>query len=663
MKYRNQVENLFALQSDSAPDIGRNGVYFVRTSLSKEKNTYVSDIMYRPFDAAEESVYVSDGSENASPVETGDGLYYLSNRTGTFQIYRLRDGLTEQMTAMPNGAECIVYSAKHSALFFTTNLAKSFPDVFTYDDVRAWEESSSTEPPFWYVKELGYHANGIGFRNTEEEHVIMMQDLDTGKLRRLHTQTTGYNLRGKITLTPQEDALLFEDRLRPENPAEHDTGAFRLNLTTFETEHLTEGFENGIFGDLSMSADGRYIAAVGNDLPYETPNQLTIYLYDRETGSWSTPLAERDLLTADVSVSDAFRHIRNPLTAWYGNEVYFLTSEKETVYLNAYDVKTGELRRLSRTGASVKEFCIREDRLCTLTTSSENPFDLRLKNLKDGSETVVNPKLQRETAAFEAARYRSLDYVDEEGQHVHGILVYPVPYDENRTYPILVNVHGGPYMMHAHVFYHEVQVQAAQECFVLLPNPRGSYGYGQKHVRAVYERYGKEDARDVLELLDRVEDEVPQIDRNREHITGGSYGGFMTNWLVTQTDRFQAAVSQRSMSNFLSMFGTSDIGFYFYKGETGHDISDPEFLWKSSPLAYADRVKTPILLIHALEDLRCPFEQAQQFFTAIRYFGGEAQMLVFPDSNHELSRSGLPSYRLRRLEGMLNFLKTYGKMD
>ena len=143
----------------------------------------------------------------------------------------------------------------------------------------------------------------------------------------------------------------------------------------------------------------------------------------------------------------------------------------------------------------------------------------------------------------------------------------------------------------------------------------------------------------------------------------GSYGGFMTNWIIANTDKFKAAVTQRSISNFVSEWGTSDIGYYFYKTEMDADILDFEKLWKHSPMSKVKNVKTPTLIIHAEEDYRCPMGQAEEWFSALKYLGVEVRFVRFPNSNHELSRSGVPSLRVRRLKEMMDWFNKYNVLQ
>jgi dipeptidyl aminopeptidase/acylaminoacyl peptidase len=151
----------------------------------------------------------------------------------------------------------------------------------------------------------------------------------------------------------------------------------------------------------------------------------------------------------------------------------------------------------------------------------------------------------------------------------------------------------------------------------------------------------------------------PFIDPTQLFVTGGSYGGFMTNWMVSHTNRFKAAVTQRSMSNFISLFGTGDIGYHFFIDELNADIHDYKKLWKHSPLAYVDRVETPILILQSENDNRCPMEQAEQWFVALKFDKKVAEFVRFPHSTHELSRKGDPSLRIKRLSLIIDWFEKY----
>lgn len=225
---------------------------------------------------------------------------------------------------------------------------------------------------------------------------------------------------------------------------------------------------------------------------------------------------------------------------------------------------------------------------------------------------------------------------------------------------LVVQVHGGPHTNVGFGFSFENHLLSARGYTVITSNPRGSSSYGHHHATAMLGGYGTIDADDVMAVVDHA---VRDHDAHGApvHLTGGSYGGFMTNWLVTQTDRFRSAVTQRSICNWTSFYGTSDIGYRFAEAEVqGNPWDDLEALWRQSPLAYVAHVTTPILVLHSEADHRCPIEQAEQWFVAIKKLGrADTKLVRFPQESHELSRSGRPDRRVRRLEEIYGWFELH----
>jgi dipeptidyl aminopeptidase/acylaminoacyl peptidase len=237
----------------------------------------------------------------------------------------------------------------------------------------------------------------------------------------------------------------------------------------------------------------------------------------------------------------------------------------------------------------------------------------------------------------------------------------PPDFEEGKKYPLLLEVHGGPRGVYGFSFMHEFQVLAAQGWVIVYTNPYGSGGYEEAFQAGLPGHYGERDYEDLMEAIDYTLRQYDFIDAQRLGVLGGSYGGFMTNWIVTHTNRFKAAVTMRSISNWISMFGCSDIGWTFGKWEMGGSVpwSDEEAYMAKSPIRYVENVKTPTLIIHSEEDYRCPMEQAEQFYTALKFLGVPTELVRFPGEHHGLSREGKPQHREERINHIIRWFKTY----
>lgn len=233
-----------------------------------------------------------------------------------------------------------------------------------------------------------------------------------------------------------------------------------------------------------------------------------------------------------------------------------------------------------------------------------------------------------------------------DGYPVHGWVVRP---EGEGPHPVLLVIHGGPFAAYGAAFFDEAQVYARAGYAVVICNPRGSASYGQAHAGAILGAFGGRDAVDVLAFLDHAVAEVPGLATDRFGVMGGSYGGFLAAWLTAHDARFAAAIVERGYLDPRSFVGASDIGWYFPAAVHG-DLGQMD---AQSPLHLVDRVRTPTLVIHSELDLRCPLATAKRYYTELRLRGVDAQLLVFPGEDHELSRSGTPHHRRSRFEHIL----------
>lgn len=264
--------------------------------------------------------------------------------------------------------------------------------------------------------------------------------------------------------------------------------------------------------------------------------------------------------------------------------------------------------------------------------------------------TYVNEEVLKDKYVARPERFTCFN-VDE----IVGWALKPIDYDPNKKYPMVLDIHGGPKTAYGEVFYHEMQVWASRGYFVIFCNPHCSDGKGDEFANYI-KHYGATDYYDIMAFVDKALELYP-IDPERLTVTGGSYGGYMTNWIITHTDRFKAAASQRSISNRVADFYYSDYSYdTTYENGIPLDEKAIELFWDRSPLKYVANAVTPILFIQSTEDFRCPFPEALQLFSALKWKGVETRICGFKGENHELSRSGKPLHRIRRLEEITDWL-------
>ncbi len=244
---------------------------------------------------------------------------------------------------------------------------------------------------------------------------------------------------------------------------------------------------------------------------------------------------------------------------------------------------------------------------------------------------------------------------------IQGWVLLPEDFDENKKYPAILDIHGGPKCAYGEIFYHEMQYWVNQGYIVFFCNPRGGDGRGNAF-SDLRRQWGGIDFEDLMDFTDEVLKEYPQIDKDRVGVTGGSYGGYMTNWVVSHTDRFKCAATQRSISNMITEVCASDYGIDFPYEMNFTDLHNcHDELWSMSPLKYANNVKTPLLFIHSFDDYRCIFPEALQYYTAIKCRGIDTKIVGFKGENHELSRSGKPNHRIKRLSEITAWMNKYLK--
>jgi dipeptidyl aminopeptidase/acylaminoacyl peptidase len=416
-----------------------------------------------------------------------------------------------------------------------------------------------------------------------------------------------------------------------------------------------------VISDLSLSSDGSSMAFLGHDRPDFSGKNTDIWVMPTEGGEMRN-LTEGFGRSIGRGVGSDLRvGTPNPGAVWAPelDEIFFLTGSAPTANIYKVGVESSKVEQLT-TGMNIEGFSFSSDGSVLVYTAmgATRPAELWVRDEKgERRVTRFNDRLLKGLQLSVPERYA---FKNELGEDVDAWVMKPAGFEPGEKYPAVLEVHGGPRSIYGNAIYQEFHLLNAEGYVVLYTNPRGSGGYGEDYSAVLDGQWGEVDYRDLMAFLDDALERFDFIDAERLGVTGGSYGGYMTNWMVTQTDRFKAAVSCRSTCNRLSHHGYSDFGFaHGFSGNMGFPWKDEEKLMRQSPIRYAANVRTPTLLIHSENDLRCPMPGAEEFFVALKEVGVEAELVRFPDENHELSRSGKPKHREERFRHILRWFNKY----
>ena len=427
-------------------------------------------------------------------------------------------------------------------------------------------------------------------------------------------------------------------------------GVYTYDLTTGETRCLLQGGEM----DLGMAKvwGNEILLTLAENVEWGVGSYPDFWLMDRFTGE-KRLLARYEAAAGHGGAGSDARFGAGRGTKAVGDQFYFLTIVEDGAYLRRID-RAGNISGLLTPDGSCDAFDIFGEEILTC-----GMYDNRLSELYLNGVRITD---FGDTAEYDVSAPERCDVVSD-GWDIHGWVMKPVGFAPEKRYPAILNIHGGPRSIFGLPFYHEMQVWANAGYFVFYCNPRGSDGRGDEF-GDVSGKYGTIDYDDLMRFTDRVLEAFPQIDPKRVGVTGGSYGGYMTNWIVGHTDRFAAAASQRSIANWITYEYTSDIGLDFVKMDLRAN-TDENFagMLAQSPLFFAHNCKTPILFIHSDHDHRCWMSEGISMFTAVKKAGCDAKLCLFRDENHELSRSGKPKNRISRMKEIMGWMDKYLKKD
>jgi len=621
-----EINDFLHFRFPSAPSFSPDGklAAFVVQKASVEENRYVGDI------------YLLDVATGESRLLIPNKKTYLWSKRGTL----LYPGEGKSWLEMD------VTTGK-SAPFFTLPVAAG--KLFQVDADRfivsasyvEKEKSPYTEADCDVLTETPFWANGTsGFTCGKRTRLyVYCRSADTlTPITEPYFTAPGFDVRGSKVLYR---GSFWKDSRRGDQHA----ALWLYDLDTGDTKEIPTPGYFCIYSFSFWEEDSALVAAF-DDSANNNMGFPDFYKVDIATGEM-TLLAKLDAYVGDNRISSDSRLGSGRGTKLVGDRLYFLTTDGDNGYLKYFD-KNGTVSEPLTPHGAADSFDI----------SGENTLVCGMYGQKL-SELYLNGKqvTNLNTAWYEEHTVVTPEFHSflNDGYDIHGWAMKPAGYEPNKKHPAILFIHGGPRTAFSDIYHHEMQVWANAGYFVLFCNPRGSDGRGYDF-GFIQGRYGIVDYSDVMAFTDEMLQKYPEIDPNRVGVAGGSYGGFVTNWIIGHTDRFAAAVSQRGIANWVTFEHTSDIGYYFTYGQQGATtVENPEKLWEKSPLRYAPNCTIPTLFIHADEDYRCPIADSYAMFTALKKAGCETKMVVFHGENHGLSSTGKPRNRIRRMEEILGW--------
>jgi len=639
---------------------------FMMHQMNEEENKYDSNLWLLDSKTNATNAFTTDGKTGNFYWEDDETILFTSSRNKdekkdipfTTKLFRINinGGEAQEVFTLPvilTGLEVI----QPDELYVVQGIFKvgnELPLDMDKDTTKKIKKEFEEEKDYEVLTEIPYWSNGSGYTNQKRNGLFLFNK----KEKTFKRITDDYMSVMNFDVADSKDQMLYTGNLFKDK-RELTNHIYLYDLKTGESKQISPDTPMN-YTDAIFFNEEQVMAFGSNMKRYGVNENRKCYTLSIKTGELNCITPELDMSFGNSVGSDARFGSGSPhILKKKGNVVFFVSTDNDSSYLYSVEMN-GTVKPVIEIKGALDHFCLLNDKIIEIAIRGNKLPEIY--SFMDGKETQLSN--------FNTPLLESLEYMEpepltlkrENAPDIHGWVIKPAGFDSEKKYPAILDIHGGPKTVYGDVFFHEMQVWAAAGYAVFFCNPRGSDGRGNEFAD-IRGKYGTIDYEDIMDFTDLVLEKHPYIDPERIGVTGGSYGGYMTNWIIGHTDRFAAAASQRSISNWISKFCTTDIGYFFVYDQGGEATpwDGHDRLWESSPLKYADKAKTPTLFIHSEEDYRCWYPEGLQMFTALKYHGVEARMCMFRGENHELSRGGKPKHRIRRLQEIQDWFDKYLK--
>ena len=619
----------------------KKDLYFVLSKIDMEDNGYKQKLV--AYNIASGSLKdVTDYEKSMAYFTLKDGVYFIKNdpeKKGVFStFYKVEEDGNKEAFTLPIGVS--LFKDLNDDYYLASAMTnRACPDYYALseDEKAAYDKKVKDNEDYIVFDEYPFVFNGAGVVNGNRTSLFLVskKDHSVKKITPATYDVASVEIMGDKIVFSANDFTTYKTKW--DKIYEYDLSTGLINPIYTDKMSINKVFDekgkiyvNGTFGkDFGEMEAGKFYELKNGEMELKIDTDVSLY----------------------NSVGSDSRYGRGKNYFKDNDTSYFITvREDHATIVKALEDRLAPIFDVEN--VSVDDFIVLGDTIYCIAMKDQALQEFyKVENNEIKKLTSFNEEVMKDYYVAKPEKLTVRKAVD-----IDGWVLKPIGFDANKKYPAILDIHGGPKTAYGIVYYHEMQYWASKGYFVMYCNPRGSDGKGNQFADLRHQ-FGGIDYQDIMAFVDLVLETYPSIDPQRLGVTGGSYGGYMTNWIIGQTDRFKAAATQRSISNWISEVGVSDYGIDFpIEQEFGDVRNCAGELWGMSPLKFVNNAKTPTLFIHSTEDYRCPVPEALQLYTALTCNGVETRMCLFKGENHELSRSGKPTHRIRRLQEITDWM-------